>query len=334
MFTTARITLTIWYLLIIMLISIMFSFSIYHILTNELDRSFHRITQRYSQEFGALAPQMNPQLLEPSYLQASEDRIQWILIYVNCIIFGVSGIGGYILAGFTLRPIKQMMDEQNRFVTDVSHELRTPITSLKSEIEVYLRSKHRTKEEADALLVSNLEEVNNLHILSDNLIQLVREQKSQRHVSTPISLQHVLQMAMKKTEKLAKQKNISIKKPTRDLRVKGDKDSLSQVFAILLDNAIKYSPKKTVITITIHMVDDKAAIQITDQGMGIEEAAIPHIFDRFYRADISRTKQEIPGYGLGLSIAKKIITEHHGHIAVKSILGNKTTFTVFLPLEK
>ncbi len=335
MFTTARITLTVWYLLIIMLISIMFSFSIYNILTKELDREFHHITDRYSQQYGPLPPSVNPQLLEPSYLQASEDRVKWILIYVNMIIFGVSGVGGYILAGLTLRPIKKMVDEQNRFVTDASHELRTPLTSLKSEIEVYLRGKNHTTEEANAILNSNLEEVNSLQTLSDNLIELAQYKKShQQQMRTSIFMQDAIAGAVKKVQKIAKQKNIILNIHTQGEKVYADEASLVQLFGIFLDNAIKYSPKNTTVSIQTHQTDGNIRITITDQGRGIAEKDIPHIFDRFYRADTSRTKQDTPGYGLGLSIAKKIVADHHGSISVTSAVGKGTTFTITLPVGK
>lgn len=333
MFTTARIRLTIWYLLIIMLVSVMFSFSLYRISTTELEQGFHRILDRYTREYGPLSPK--PQILEPAYLEAEEARVAWQLVYINVFILIISGVGGYILAGLTLRPIKNMLDEQNRFITDASHELKTPITSLKSEIEVYLRSKHHNTKEADKLLKSNLEEVNNLQTLSESLLSLAQVQKPPKpHIYTNISLKHVLQKAIKKGEKMAKQKQIILHAALDDYTITGEEDSLLQTFSILLDNAIKYSPERSEVIITTQKIDGHVQIAIADNGIGIAEKDIPHIFDRFYRADISRTKQAIPGYGLGLSIAKNIITQHNGNIKVKSIVDKGTTFIIQLPLAK
>lgn len=334
MFIATRIRLTIWYLLIIMLISSMFSVAIYRILTNELERGFHRISERYTQAYRSLQP-IQLQELEPSYLQASESRILWVLIDINSIIFVVSAIGGYILAGVTLKPIRSMMEEQNRFITDASHELRTPITALKSEIEVYIRGKKHTVKSADDILKSNLEEVNNLQILSDSLIELAQQKKPQKQNSfTPVSLSIVVQNAVKKIQKAAKQKNIAIETKMNTYTVQGNEERLIQLFTLLLDNAVKYSFEKTTIKISAHQTDGSITIAIQDEGIGIEAKDIPHIFDRFYRADISRTKQEIPGYGLGLSIAKKIVTEHSGSIAVQSELHKGTTFTIAIPMTK
>lgn len=331
MFTTARIHLTIWYLLIIMLISVMFSFSLYRVLTAELEQGFHRISDRYTREYGSLSPK--PEMLEPAYLQAEEAKVAWELVYVNLFILAVSGLGGYLLAGVTLKPIREMLDEQNRFIADASHELRTPLTSLKSEIEVYLRGNTHSVKESTTLLESNLEEVNNLQALSDNLLQLAHYQHwPKQRIFALVTSNEIIENAIKKVQKLAKQKNISIHTNMQSYTIKAHKENLTQVISILLDNAIKYSPGNTKITITSRKTSTHGIIAITDQGIGIGVKDKEHIFDRFYRADSSRTKQDIPGYGLGLAIAKKIIAEHHGSIHVTNTSKNGTTFTINLPL--
>lgn len=309
----------------------MFSLTIYRLLTNELDREFHRISQRYEQTYGA--PPLP--LPEPESLQAAEDRIRNSLVFVNLIIFGVAGLGGYILAGVTLKPIQEMIDEQHRFVADASHELRTPLTSLKSEIEVYLRGKNHTVKESDELLHSNLEEVNKLQNLSDSLIQLSQQQNVDViNLFTDVSLTEMLQIAKGRVEKAAKQKGIIIKLPEKNFTVIGNKENLIQLFTIFLDNAIKYSPEKSTVTISAKKADHSVYIAIADEGIGIAKEDMPHIFDRFYRADVSRSKQNIAGYGLGLSIAKNIIDAHNGHIDVKSEKGKGSTFRITLPLAK
>ncbi len=269
-------------------------------------------------------------------------RILITLVLINLGILVIAGAAGYFLAGMTLRPIKAMVDEQNRFITDASHELRTPLTALKSETEVYLRSKQQSIAESNKLLISNLEEVNNLQALSDNLIQLAQYQKPNGKIAlSPVSLEEIIQVTEKKLHSAIKQKAITIETKIANYFVKGDKESLTQLFGILLDNAIKYSPEKSVINIKTEKTDHSVLVHVTDQGIGIEKKDIPHIFNRFYRADSSRTKQNAPGYGLGLSIAKKIADSHRGTISVKSEPGKSlpagrqgTTFTVQLPMMK
>lgn len=137
--------------------------------------------------------------------------------------------------------------------------------------------------------------------------------------------------AQNKLEKAALQKHITIKLPKNNYYILANKEELTQLFTILIDNAIKYSYEKNTIIISTHKEAHMLSIDVIDTGIGIEKEAIPHIFDRFYRADSSRTKQNIPGYGLGLSIAKNIVQDHHGTITVQSEINKGSTFTVKLP---
>jgi signal transduction histidine kinase len=114
--------------------------------------------------------------------------------------------------------------------------------------------------------------------------------------------------------------------------VSGDFWSLVELFAILLDNAVKYSPEGSAVTVSGgHEKDRRLTVSVSDQGVGIAAADLPHIFDRFYQADRSRSKDHSTGYGLGLSIAQKIVELHQGSIEVSSQLGHGTVFTVTLP---
>lgn len=343
MFNRARIKLTTWYLLIIMLISISFSIGIFKVVTSELDRveriqrlrSEHRLQDNpFAQPFDSIGETQRTFRLDPELIEETKNRLIIILILINAGILISSALAGYFLAGRTLKPIQEMIDEQNRFVTDASHELRTPLTSLKSEIEVNLRDKKLGIEQAKKLLLSNLEEVNSLQILSDDLIKLTQYQKNGNGLElNNESLELIINEAIKKVSALAKNKNIKIINKTKDYSIEGSKTALIEVFVIFLDNAIKYSPKNTAVNLISEKTDGHIIIEITDEGFGINEKDIPHLFDRFYRVDKSRTKSDIPGYGLGLSIAKQIIEKHNGNIKVKSELKKETTFTIEIPLK-
>lgn len=319
MFHAARIKLTAWYLLIIMLVSISFSVVIFRVLTSELDR-FERIERvRIERRFPAI--------------DEIKHRLILRLININIFIFAGSALAGYFLAGRTLKPIADMVDEQNRFVTDASHELRTPLTSLKSEIEVNLRDPDLSPVQAKALLKSNLEEVNSLQVLSDGLIRLTQYQKGHNGLAvTDVSLAGIAREAIRKVTNAAKEKRITVTNGIRNINIQGNQTALTELFVIFLDNAIKYSPKQKTIHLTSRKSDGHIIIDIADQGIGIDEKDIPHLFDRFYRADKSRTKTGVPGYGLGLSIAKQIVEQHHGTIRVHSELKKGTTFSVELPI--
>lgn len=342
MFHSARIKLTAWYFLIIMLISVSFSVGIYRVTTAELNRIERiqrlRIEHDFSESDGLIPPPDNGisrPFLDPALVAETKNRLKIILALINLAILGLSTGGGYFLAGRTLKPIGEMVDEQNRFITDASHELRTPLTSLKTEIEVNLRDKKITLDGAKKLLKSNLEDVNSLQALSDGLIKLTQFQKGTNGLTfTEISLSSVFNEAIKKIANLAKNKNITVVNKTNDLKIEGNKQALVELLTIFLDNAIKYSLKKTEINLTSKKTDGHLMICIADQGIGISKEDISHLFDRFYQATKSRTKSDIPGYGLGLSIAKEIVEKHHGSIKVQSQLKKGTTFTIQLPIKQ
>ena len=313
MFTAARVQLTAWYLLIIMCISIFFSITIYHGITNEVERSLRIQRIRLYRQNRDMPP------IDPQVLEEAKDRIIASLLFINLSILVAAGGAGYFLAGRTLKPIQKMVEDQNRFITDASHEFRTPLTSLKSEIEVFLRGNKDIAKNTKELLQSNLEEVNNLQVLSDNLLELTQYEKPQvALLFETVSIVDVLNSAFRRVSPFAKKKQILLEKKIQNLFVKGDKQSLVQLFVILLDNAIKYSNNKKTVSVTAETTDHAVIVVVKDNGAGIESQDISHIFDRFFRADSSRTKQQASGYGLGLSIAKKIVANHNGSISVES----------------
>jgi two-component system sensor histidine kinase CiaH len=344
MFQKARLKLTAWYLLIIMLVSFCFSTVIYSVLGAEVDR-FARVQQLRTEH--RLRPEIflnpeSPMPIDPlTPIEFDYDLVREVkqhlllnLLFVNSGILIVSGLFGYVLAGRTLKPIQEMLDEQNRFISDSSHELRTPLTSLKSTLEVNLRDKHLSIKDARILISESIDEVNKLQSLSDELLQLAQYQKPNGHAKfEPVSLPKALDDSIHHLKSLSTSKSINIINQAGDFTLEADKYSLGDLFIILLDNAIKYSqPSKTVI-ITTRKVDGYINVYFKDHGAGIATKDLPHIFDRFYRADTARTSANHNGYGLGLSIAKKIVEIHRGTITVDSVLGKGSTFIVHLPLK-
>lgn len=336
-FTSARLTLTGWYLLIIMFISILFSIAVYNLSTHEIQRVLRIQEFQAEHEGNEILPPHVPNRIEPptlSDLQDAEERLRTTLIIINLGILVLAGGAGYFLAGRTLRSIEQMVNEQSRFISDASHELRTPLTAIKAEMEVMLRDKNLTVKSAKTSVASNLEEVNNLVSLSNNLLELsTYQQPNGDSIREPVSLSGVLAESCKKIASLAKHKHITITNTVKEATLRGDKQQLIELFVIFLDNAIKYSPQNSTITLSSRKIDHSVKVSIADEGMGIEEKDISHIFDRFFRADESRSKVQVSGYGLGLSIAKKIIEEHKGSVTVKSNIGKGTTFTIQLPIQ-
>lgn len=324
-----------------MAISISFSTFIYFGSTQEFDRILR--IQEYRMQHPELSPrllQINPFQIEPApgvsqpdpeVIEEAKIRVLGSLIGINVIILMLSALAGYFLAGRTLKPIKDMIDEQSRFITDASHELNTPLTSLKTSIEVNLRDKKLDLKKAKGVLISNLDDVGNLQSLSDKLIKLTQYQKPNGNFQLEkINLSNLIKNASEKVMSFAAQKKIEILVDVPKLYIEGDERSLNELFVILLDNAIKYSSEKKPVSVKARKIDSKIEVTVEDKGAGIEKEDLPYIFDRFYRTDKSRTKQEVVGYGLGLSIANRIVALHGGTISVKSILGKGTMFTVLL----
>ena len=335
MFEKARLKLTLWYLLIIMIISGVFSVIIYNDTTQEIRRISHVEELRQnlpSTDFF----QQNVRIYVPSIadLEETESRLKLILIIINAGILLLAGTAGYFLAGRTLRPIKVMLDEQNRFISDASHELRTPITAVRTQTEVALRDKNLSLKEAKEILVSNLEEAIGIQTLSNSLLRLTQDQAYNGKTSlVEVDLKLAALEAVKKVNPMAKEKQVKIQSEISDIHISGIKQNIVELIVILLDNAIKYSPENSKVKLNIYRTDGKAMLVVKDEGIGIAKNDIANIFNRFYRAEKSRSKQEVDGYGLGLAIAKKIVQEHNGNIAVKSEPDQGSTFSVSFPIR-
>lgn len=338
MFQSARIKLTAWYLIILMTISIIFSFVIFQGARAELERGlraqeFRSEILRFQEGQTTFPPRIENILIDPDVLNESTTRLIVFFIFINLGIFIIAGAAGYFLAGQTLRPILEMVNEQNRFIADASHEIRTPLTSLRSEIEVYLREKMHNTNETNDLLKSNLEEINALQTLSDNLLELTRYQQEtvSKDLFKTCSVQEIVETSKKKLTISAKEKKIEILTKIGKEKIKGDYQQLVQLFIIFMDNAIKYSSKNKRVFINSRRTDGMIKITVKDEGIGISEKDLTHVFDRFFRADTSRSKSNVSGYGLGLSIAQKIVHEHKGNLQVKSKLGRGTEIIILLP---
>jgi len=334
MFQTARLKLTGWYLLIIMMVSISFSAVIYRALTIEVERfskiQRYRIENRLGNTVVRPLPEPFPaQVADPELIEYIKRRILTTLFFVNGSILILSGALGYMLAGRTLKPIAEMVDEQNRFISDASHELRTPLTALKSTMEVHLRDKNLSVRDARAVLTSSISDVNTLQSLSDSLLTLARYQKPNGTTTKELlDLDALVQQAVKQVSPLAAKKRITIKATGGKATLPGNRYNILDLVVILLDNAIKYTKAGGEIDIRTQKTAGRTKLSVKDNGIGIADSDLPHIFDRFYRANSARTKNSKNGYGLGLAIAKKIAEAHHGTIEVVSKPGAGSTFTV------
>jgi len=344
-FELTRVRLTARYVLIIMTISFMFSLVIYNGVIDNIESSFVKTENRFSNHMGLYAVKKIPgnkeayNEIEKESLHGllleefknSKDDVLFYLLIVNLIIFILSTLISYYLAEKTLLPIEEIIDEQKRFVADASHELKTPLTSLKTSIEVSMRGKELPIKVKELLRV-NLEDVNTLNKLIDRLLSLANKETIEP-VFDNLDIKEVLESAVKKVSYLSKEKKIKINLNTKNYQLIGDEISLTELFVILLDNAVKYSQKNSEIKITTIPFKKYLIIRVQDSGIGISEKYLSKIFDRFYRIDSSRTHNNSSGFGLGLSMAKKIVENHCGVITVSSEIAIGTIFTIKLPYK-
>ena len=227
--------------------------------------------------------------------------------------------------------IQQSMEAQKSFSSDVSHEIRSPLTSLRGSIEVALRKK-RTPEEYEEVLKSNLSDIVRLSRITDNLLFLARADNKILELRRQwLDIGHLVERIVEQLKYKALAAGVSIEGTYgENIEISGDVELLEQAFTNLLDNAIKYSHRGGKITVRAEEEEGHITATISDTGVGIPEADLPHIFDRFYRVNKAHSRK-LGGTGLGLAITQWIINAHSGKIGVKSIEGSGTDFFVVLP---
>jgi two-component system OmpR family sensor kinase len=239
---------------------------------------------------------------------------------------------GQLIEAFnsTLARVERLFNAQQRFMQDVSHELRTPLTVIKGNVDL-IRKMGADPESLDSIT----QEADRLRRLVDDLLMLARAEAGRLPITLkPVDLDGVLLEVFGEMQVLAGDK-VQLKVTEIDqAEVNGDRDRLKQVFINLISNAIKYTPQGGLVTVSLTKGPEKVRVSIRDTGPGIPAKDIPQIFDRFYRAERSRTRARAGGYGLGLSIANWIVEKHGGQIEVDSVEGQGSTFAVVLPLTR
>jgi two-component system, OmpR family, sensor histidine kinase CiaH len=329
-FDTAYLRLTGWYVAIIMAISLLFSVWVYNQARQELRFGLSQAVPMTQTIDGLKTWAPNIGVLLDQRLNDSRNRLIVRLVVLNAMVLLAGAFASYWLARRTMRPVEESVEAQHRFTADASHELRTPLAAMKAEIEVGLRDQKLTKDEAVHLLQSNLEEIDRLSNLAEGLLTL--SQTDQPATLQPLELEEAAGAVTKRMQPLADAKHISLERQLEPAVVLGDQVAIDKIIGILLDNAIKYSGPNTTIVVRAGQRDGRGYLAVQDQGVGIKAGELPHIFDRFYRADTSRSKQHVPGHGLGLSIAQKLAENLDATIVATSAPGKGSTFTLRLPL--
>lgn len=308
-----------------MSLSLLFSIAIYQVTTNEVHTRIEDFKTSVQSEPAPI--KLIDNIVGSEAI--AQSNLSTRLLYINILILVVGGFVSYFLARFSLLPIEKSHEAQSRFTSDASHELRTPLAIMKTELEVAIRDENATIRELKQTLSSNLEEVDKLSKLAEMLLGLSQLDNDKLKIK-PINLDKITRRTINNFNKSSDRISINSKKR---LIINGNEVAIEDLIKILIDNSIQYSPKKSKVLINITRQGNCAKFEITNSGPGINKNKLPHIFDRFYRADSSRTKGKNKGYGLGLALAKNIVELHNGELTATSEPNKKTTFVLLLPLK-
>ena len=249
----------------------------------------------------------------------------------------VPGADGMPWGVLVIRDItdRSLRHQQEQFLAMAAHELRTPLTALSGRLQLLIRRlaqtgvEDRVRQEA----VHALEQARRLETHIHELLDATRVQVGQLTLNrVPLDLAPLVRQVVDLAQPLATGQTIDVTLPDHPVMIDGDEHRLQQVLLNLLTNAITHAPGTERIGVRLMTEEDAALIEVEDTGPGIAEEDLPRVFTRFFQTGPSRTARS--GLGLGLFITQEIVTAHHGTITAKSTIGEGTTFTVQLPLDR
>jgi len=265
-----------------------------------------------------------------SWIADTLNRLERQLAIASAVAMLLGAIVAILMARRSLRPLRTAFQKQRDFVADASHELRTPLTLMRTSAEAWLR---RAAGGSGTIYAQHvLEEVDHLNAIVGDLTTLALADARQLRVERePVELTAVVRELVEQAQPMADDRRLALRPNLNGaVRIQADAGRVRQLLLILLDNALRYTPAGGQISVAVARHNGRAEVIVEDTGMGIAPADLPHIFERFYRADKSRSREN-GGIGLGLAIAKWIVDAHRGEIEVRSTPGRGTRVAVSLP---
>lgn len=234
------------------------------------------------------------------------------------------------LSKWLTRPVQNAWDAQRVFIADASHELKTPLTVILANLSILLKHKQQTIESCEGWIESTQEEAQQMRRLVEEMLMLTRAEDEQSAEGfAQASLSELLEHTLMTMEPVAFENGVTLKtRIEENVSAICSETQIRQLMMILLDNAIKYAGGEKKVTVSLTKKQDRCELCVHNTGAPIPASSLPHIFDRFYRADASRCSN---GFGLGLAIARQIAQMHRGEIRVTSSLAEGTAFTVRIP---
>ena len=268
----------------------------------------------------------------------------WKSLALNLLAIGLGTLVLFFLVSllfskWALRPVEASWKQQQRFIADASHELKTPLTVMAADVAILKRHPERSVANQSQWIESIESEIAEMHGLVGDMLLLASADAQEGDTiamnTGSVELSKLLDADILQFEPLAYEHEIQLSAHiSRSVVVLGDEDKLQRLVSVLFDNAFKYVDKNGTITVDLAILEESAKLSVSNTGAPIPAEDLPHIFDRFYRSDASRARNESKSFGLGLSIAAEIAEAHGGSIAVASAEETGTTFTVTLPLAR
>lgn len=313
------------YLAVIMLMSLIYSVVIYTVSSRQFDRPQSRIELNLNSH-----PVFEGEIrrVVQDRFNEARDALFLELLWMNFAVLLGGSFLSYFLARWTLRPINTSIAAQEQFVSDVSHELKTPLAVMRTSSEVALRNSKMKVSEAKKVLAQTVASTEQMQTLITTLLLLLQDVEPSFE---EVLISDITRDGISDVINYALEKNISIEDTVDASTVLTDHRLASRVVSILLDNAIKYSPENSTITVSCEQMSGYSAITVKDSGIGIAKKDQVRIFDRFYRADVARSSSEKQSYGLGLSLANNISERLKCELRVESKLKKGSTFYFLIP---
>jgi two-component system sensor histidine kinase CiaH len=314
-FFRARLNLTLLYVLIVALIVLGFSLFLYQNIG-------HNLKDARDDDFAGAVPRQH-------FVDNTLESIQYEIFVADLFILITTAGLSFVLAGKTLEPIQRGVEAQKAFAANASHELRTPLAVIRNDIEVFLRSSAKTKEIAEKMMRSNLEEVTRMSGIVEDLLLLARSDNQTPFQHKKVDLGLVVRHAVNNMSSLSGRSGIQMTYEGGDaIFIQGIQSQLERVILNILQNSVDHTKPGGSITVSLGVKKRSSGVllSVVDTGSGITSKDLPHIFTRFYKGNSAK------GTGLGLAIVKEIVHEHGGKITVKSIENKGTTVTILMPL--
>ena len=267
-------------------------------------------------------------------VQQTISRLVLVLLPLALGGLGAALFGGLYMAGRAMRPARESFEKQRAFIADASHELKTPLTLIRADAEVVLYRGHLNQED-QKLVEHSLAETDRMGAILSDLLLVARLDADEADVATkPFDLVSVLSEEAERFGVRAADKEVHLEVQTpSELLTRGDFKRTRQIIAVLLDNAVRFVPPGGSITVSGRLQDRWVEASVTDTGPGISPEHLPHLFDRFYRAEASRTRGTSGGTGLGLAIARELARAQDGDLVAENVEGRGATFRLRLPRE-